>query len=38
MTHAMLIVGYNEDRFGRIDRWEIENGWGDKGEARATTP
>lgn len=34
MTHAMLIVGYNEDRFGRIDRWEIENSWGDKGEGK----
>ena len=31
MTHAMLIVGYNEDRYGNIDRWEIENSWGDKG-------
>jgi bleomycin hydrolase len=34
MTHAMLIVGYNEDRFGCVDRWEIENSWGDKGEGK----
>ena len=34
MTHAMLIVGYNEDRYGNIDRWEIENSWGDKGEGK----
>jgi bleomycin hydrolase len=31
MTHAMLITGYNQDRYGNIDRWEIENSWGNKG-------
>ena len=31
MTHAMVITGYNEDRYGQIDRWEIENSWGSKG-------
>jgi len=31
MTHAMLITGYNMDRYGNIDRWEIENSWGTKG-------
>ena len=34
MTHAMLIVGYNEDHFGNINRWEIENSWGDKGDGK----
>ena len=34
MTHAMLIVGYNEDSFGNINRWEIENSWGDKGQGK----
>ena len=34
MTHAMLITGYNEDEFGNINRWEIENSWGNKGPAK----
>ena len=34
MTHAMLITGYNEDEFGNINRWEIENSWGSKGPAK----
>lgn len=34
MTHAMLITGYNEDEFGKINRWEIENSWGSKGPAK----
>jgi len=28
MTHAMVISGYNEDRYGNTDRWKIENSWG----------
>lgn len=31
MTHAMVISGYNEDRYGKINRWDIENSWGSKG-------
>lgn len=34
MTHAMLITGYNEDEYGNINRWEIENSWGTKGPAK----
>ena len=34
MTHAMLITGYNEDEFGNINRWEIENSWGSKGPVK----
>ena len=34
MTHAMLITGYNEDEFGKINRWQIENSWGTKGPAK----
>lgn len=28
MTHAMCITGYNIDNYGVINRWEIENSWG----------
>lgn len=28
MTHAMCITGYNLDNYGVINRWEIENSWG----------
>jgi bleomycin hydrolase len=31
MTHAMLITGYNLDELGNINRFEIENSWGDSG-------
>lgn len=34
MTHAMLITGYNEDEYGKINRWEIENSWGAKGPSK----
>tara|TARA_B110000285_G_C15086950_1_gene596765 strand:+ start:431 stop:1807 length:1377 start_codon:yes stop_codon:yes gene_type:complete len=34
MTHAMLITGYNEDEFGNINRWEIENSWGNNGPTK----
>ena len=34
MTHAMVIIGYNEDSFGKINRWEIENSWGPKGPGK----
>ena len=34
MTHAMVITGYNEDAFGKINRWEIENSWGSKGPGK----
>lgn len=28
MTHAMCYVGYNEDQYGSINYWKIENSWG----------
>ena len=31
MTHAMCYVGYNEDQFGSINYWKIENSWGSDG-------
>ena len=34
MTHAMVITGYNVDQYGQIDRWEIENSWGDGGKSK----
>ena len=33
MTHAMLITGYNTDNEGNINRWQIENSWGTKGDS-----
>lgn len=34
MTHAMLITGYNVNEEGKIDRWQIENSWGTKGDSK----
>ena len=31
MTHAMCYVGYNEDQYGTINYWKIENSWGSDG-------
>jgi len=31
MTHAMVYVGYHEDKYGAIDYWKIENSWGAEG-------
>ena len=31
MTHAMVYVGYNENKYGSIDYWKIENSWGPDG-------
>jgi len=31
MTHAMVYVGYNLDKYGAINYWKIENSWGDDG-------
>lgn len=28
-THAMIFVGYNLDEDGNIDKWLVENSWGD---------
>ncbi len=28
MTHAMAYTGYNEDQYGSINYWKIENSWG----------
>ena len=27
-SHAMLITGYNKDKDGKIDKWQVENSWG----------
>lgn len=31
MTHAMCYVGYNNDKYGHINYWKIENSWGTDG-------
>ncbi len=31
MTHAMVYVGYNLDKYGAINYWKIENSWGSDG-------
>ncbi len=31
MNHAMCITGLNEDENGKINRWKIENSWGNSG-------
>jgi len=31
MTHAMVYIGYNMDKYGSIDYWKIENSWGTDG-------
>ena len=32
MTHAMVYVGYNVDRYGKVNYWKIENSWGTNGQ------
>ena len=31
MTHAMVYIGYNSDKYGSINYWKIENSWGTDG-------
>lgn len=31
MTHAMVYVGYNTDKYGAVNYWKIENSWGTDG-------
>tara|TARA_B110000971_G_scaffold50598_1_gene51078 strand:- start:2632 stop:3897 length:1266 start_codon:yes stop_codon:yes gene_type:complete len=31
MTHAMVYVGYNTDKYGKVNYWKIENSWGTTG-------
>ena len=36
MTHAMVFSGYHEDRYGKIDWYEIENSWGADGDYKGS--
>lgn len=29
-SHAMVIIGYDKNKDGEIDKWLVENSWGDK--------